>query len=164
MESKTLWLKGRVICESCAKYFIYELSNCLVSLTLISIVELVSSISSRPNMNHPTKRLITQDQSNLCLYLFVATVPILNIFYLCSIYLGGIIVCLSHQDLWGVLLLFFCNVEQSMYIENSTDLILPHLKVNTIFSEYRNVIKMATCFHGHDDYKQCSVNVCRKCE
>ena len=86
-----LWLKGRVVCESCVKYFTYELSNCLVLFTLISTVELVSSISSRPSMNHPTKRFITQGQSDLCLYLFVAMVPILNLFYLCSMCLGGIV-------------------------------------------------------------------------
>ena len=55
-----LWLKERVVRESCAKYFTYELSNHLVLLTLISTVELVLSISSRPNMNHSNKRLITQ--------------------------------------------------------------------------------------------------------
>ena len=54
-----LWLEERVVCESCVKYFTYELSNCLVPSTLISMVELVPSISSRPSMNHPTKRLIT---------------------------------------------------------------------------------------------------------
>ena len=40
-----------------------------------------------------------------------------------------------------------------MYIENSADLILSCLEVGAIFFEYRDVIKMATCFHGHDDYK-----------
>ena len=94
-----LWFKRRVICESCVKYFAYELSNCLVPLTLILTVELVPSISSRPSVNHPTKRLITQDQSNLCLCLFVAIVPILDLFYLCSMCLGSIIACSSHQDL-----------------------------------------------------------------
>ena len=55
-----LWLKERVVRESYVKYFVYELSNCLVPSTLILTVELVSSISSRPSVNHFTKRLITQ--------------------------------------------------------------------------------------------------------
>ena len=45
-----------------------------------------------------------------------------------------------------MLLLFFCNVEQSTYIENSTDPILPCLEVGAIFFKYRDVIKAATCF------------------
>ena len=94
-----LWLEGRVVRESCVKYFTYELSNHLVSLTLILTVKLVPSISSRPSMNHPTKRLITQGQSDLCLHLFVVTVPILDLFYLCSMCLGGIVAHSSHQDL-----------------------------------------------------------------
>ena len=159
-----LWLKRRVIHESCVKYFTYELSNCLVPSTLISAVELVPSISSRPSMNHPTKRLITQGQSDLCLCLFVTTVPILDLFYLCRMCLGSIVTCSSYQDLWGMLLLSFCNVEQSTYIENSADPILPRLEVGAIFFEYRDVVKVATCFHGHDDYKQCSTDVCGKYE
>ena len=51
-----------------------------------------------------------------------------------------------------------------MYIENSTDPILPHLEFGAIFFEYRDVIKVATCFYGHDNYKQHSTNVCEKCE
>ena len=99
VDSIHLFLKGRVVCESYAKYFAYELSNCLVPSTLISIVELVPSISSRHSMNYPTKRLITQGQSDLCLCLFVATVPILNLFYLCNMCLGSIIAHSSHWDL-----------------------------------------------------------------
>ena len=94
-----LWLKGRVGCESCAKYFAYELSNCLVPSTLILMVELVPSISSRHSMNYPTKRLITQGQSDLCFCFFIVTVPILDLFYLYSICLGSIVACSSHQDL-----------------------------------------------------------------
>ena len=93
-----LWLEGRVVHESCAKYFAYELSNYLVLSTLISIVELVPSISSRPSVNHLTKRLITQGQSDLYLRLFVAMVPILDLFYLCNMYLSSIIAYSSHQD------------------------------------------------------------------
>ena len=63
-----------------------------------------------------------------------------------------------------MLLLSFCNIEQSTYIKNSTDLILPCLEVGVIFFEYRDVIKAATCFHGHDDYKWHSADVCGKCE
>ena len=51
-----------------------------------------------------------------------------------------------------------------MYIENSTDPILPHLEVGVIFFEYRDVVKVATCFHSHDDYKCCSTDICKKCE
>jgi len=51
-----------------------------------------------------------------------------------------------------------------MYIENSADPILSHLEVSAIFFEYRDVIKMATCFHSHDDYKWRSADVCGKCE
>ena len=91
-----LWLEGRVVCESCVKYFTYELSNHLVLSTLISIVELVPSISSRHSMNYPTKRLITQGQSDLCFCLFVVMVSILDLFYLCSMCLGSIIVHFSH--------------------------------------------------------------------
>ena len=94
-----LWLEGRVVCESCAKYFTYELSNHLVPSTLILTVELVPSISSRHSINYSTKRLITQSQSDLCLYLFVVMVPILDLFYLCSMYLSGIVAHSSHQDL-----------------------------------------------------------------
>ena len=91
-----LWLEERVVCESCVKYFTYELSNHLVLSTLISIVELVPSISSRHSMNYPTKRLITQGQSDLCFCLFVVMVSILDLFYLCSMCLGSIIVHFSH--------------------------------------------------------------------
>ena len=63
-----------------------------------------------------------------------------------------------------MLLLSFCNVEQSMYIKNSADLILPYLEVDAIFFEYRDVIKVATCFHSHDNYKWYSTDVCGKCE
>ena len=34
----------------------------------------------------------------------------------------------------------------------------------TIFFEYRDVVKAATCFCGHDDYKWCSADICGKCE
>ena len=51
-----------------------------------------------------------------------------------------------------------------MYIENSADPILPFLEVDAIFFEYRDVIKAATYFHGHDDYKWRSTDVCGKCE
>ena len=157
-------LRGESFVKVVWNIFAYELSNHLMPLILILMVELVLSISSRHSMNYPTKRLITQGQSNLCLCLFVAMVSILDLFYLCSMCLGSIIACSSHQDLWGVLLLFFCNVEQSMYIENSADLILLCLKVGAIFFKYRDVIKAATCFHSYDDYKWHSTDVCRKCE
>ena len=152
-----LWLERRVVCKSYTKYFTYELSNYLVPSTLISTVELVLSISSRPSVNYPTKKFITQGQSNLCLCLFIVMVPILNLFYLCNIYLGGIIAYSSYQDLWGALLLSFCNVEQFTYIKNSADLILPYLEVGVIFFKYRDVINTATCFCDYDNYK-------RKCE
>ena len=132
--------------ESFMKDFTYELNNHLVLSTLILMVELVPSISSRPSVNYP----------------IVATVPILNLFYLCSMCFGGIVIHFSHQDLWGALLLSFCNVEQSTYIENSADPILLRLEVSTIFFEYRNVIKVATCFCSHDDYKWRSADVCGK--
>ena len=51
-----------------------------------------------------------------------------------------------------------------MYIENSADPILPCLEVGAIFFEYRDIIKTATCFRGHDDYKHCNADVCEKCE
>ena len=76
--------------------------------------------------------------------------------------LGSIIIHFSHQDLLGTLLLFFCNVEQSTYIKNSPDPILLHLEVGAIFFKYRDVIKVATYFHGHDDYKQHSTDICGK--
>jgi len=63
-----------------------------------------------------------------------------------------------------MLLLSFCNVKQSTYIENSADPILPHLEVGAIFFKYRNVVKVATYFHGHDDYKQHNTDICGKCE
>jgi len=86
-----LQFKRRIICKSYTKYFIYKLNNCLVTLPLITIVELIPSITSRPSMNYPIERFITQSQSDLCLCLFIVTVPILSFLYMCNILLVSIV-------------------------------------------------------------------------
>ena len=106
-----LQFKRRIICKSCTKYFTYKLSNCLVTSSLITIVELVPSITSRPSMNYPIERFITQSQSDLCLCLFIVIVPILSFLYMCNVLLVGTLICPCYHNRFRTLLLSLCYLE-----------------------------------------------------
>ena len=143
-----LQFKRRIICKSCTKYFTYKLSNCLVTSPLITIVELIPSITSRPSMNYPIERFIAQSQSDLCLCLFIVTVPILSFLYMCNVLLH--MYCLLALSSVPVTIIGSEHCSFPSAILSNPWMLrtvwIWYFHVWKIFFKYRDVIKTATQF------------------